>query len=963
MMNRSRVRSVVSLLLLGAMLAVAPTAFAQRTTTGTVIGKIVDSSGAVLPGVTVTLTSPEALGQFTGVTDGQGAYRVTNLPPATYDVRAELSGFQTVIRKAPVRLNAVTEVDFSLSVGTVAETVNVTAETPIVDPERAGLSVNINNQALTTVPVTTNRRFQDAWLVVPGVSVNPATQELTGSERRTSLDGADVTDPYGGDIFAVNLNYDAIQDVEVKALGAEASDGSSMVGQYMNIVTKSGGNQFHGSAALFVIPQSFNGSNVQGIPANRRKDYQPDLTLGGPIVRDRIWFFSAYRRVQTDQTFNNTVVPVQRRGNLWFGKVTTQVRTNHRLQVSLQYDRTIQANAIFRGTVAPNRNLGLLTSTTTAGISGSSPQINGASALGTLVKGGPLASFNYNWVASSAKVFQFVGSFMVNKPNDLQPNDGQPIVPTKIIQSNPTGDILGSLTTIAQEGGFGGTDTSHRSMIYLSPSMTFFVNDKLGSHEFRGGADLYPSIANRTSSNLAPVEYYFRPPGTTGSADVLFERDVLRAFDGGTSVANNAYEHHYGAYFQDRWKPSSRVAVKAGVRIETTSVFTDDRQKVLGALLPPALPTNTADREFHQNVAMPNFGISLDAGRYGVFRGTAQRSYEWLDLGGGDGTSHAPNVLATDIFRASPRTSPTLNQALPGGFPLGVAFGDMKDGSILNGRTYVNEFSGAWEHKLPHTSSISTTLLWRRNWDYQSGDDLNVIRDPKTGLLVGRPFPDYDAVINTYNPNYTWQQNRSLQLLYTKAFAGRWGVNANYSYILSSTIRTRWNDTRDELQFYGISPADVLSERTSPRHHARFSGFVKLPYDITTSLFYSYSQGSRFNVMTGDFPLNATAPRVVLSNGRAVSDTQFFNVAYPLARKNDVNMLKGDDANLVNLRVQKSIPIGGGHKVELSADVFNLFNVAAATDFLSKDIRSSLFAQPTNYVPARVAQLGIRTTF
>ena len=84
--------------------------------------------------------------------------------------------------------------------------------------------------------------------------------------------------------------------------------------------------------------------------------------------------------------------------------------------------------------------------------------------------------------------------------------------------------------------------------------------------------------------------------GTTGSADVLFERDILRGFDGGTTVANNAYEHYYGAYFQDRWKPSARVAVKAGVRLETTSVFTDDRQKVLGALLPPALPTNTSDR-------------------------------------------------------------------------------------------------------------------------------------------------------------------------------------------------------------------------------------------------------------------------------------------------------------------------------------------------------------------------------
>src|SRR5436309_9013197 len=209
------------------------TASAQRATTVTVTGKVVDASGAVLPGATISLHSPEVLGQFTAVTDSTGTFRVGNLPPATYDVRAELAGFQSVIQKAIVRLNAVVDIDFTLGIGSVAETVTVTGESPIVDPERAGLSVNINNQALTSVPVTTNRRLQDAWLVVPGVAINPATQELTGSERRTSMDGADVTDPYGGDIFAVNLNYDAIQDVEVKALGAEAADGSSMVGQYM----------------------------------------------------------------------------------------------------------------------------------------------------------------------------------------------------------------------------------------------------------------------------------------------------------------------------------------------------------------------------------------------------------------------------------------------------------------------------------------------------------------------------------------------------------------------------------------------------------------------------------------------------------------------------------------------------------------------------------------------------------
>jgi hypothetical protein len=812
--------------------------------------------------------------------------------------------------------------------------------------------------------VTTNRRFQDAWLVVPGVAINPATLELTGSERRTSMDGADVTDPYGGDIFSVNLNYDAVQEVEVKALGAEAADGSSMVGQFMNIVTKSGGNDLHGSAAFFMIPQSFNTSNVTGVAANQRKDYQPDMTLGGPILRDRIWFFGSYRRVQRDQTFNNAPVPVNNRGNLWFGKVTTQLNNNQRLQVSVQYDRVIQENAVIRGLVAPGRTIG--STTVGVGTNGSTTngppmQIADPSAFGTLVKGGPLASFNYNWVMSSHRVFQLVGSFMFNKPNDYQPNGGAALIPTKVIQSNPTGNILGSLTTIAQEGGFGAIDTSHRSMIYLSPSMTVTAN-RLGSHEFRGGADLYPNIENQTSTQAAPVEWYFRPPGTTGSQDVLFERDTLRSIDGSSSsVSNKAYERAYAAYFQDRWKPSSKISIKAGVRVENNRIFTQDRQKILSALLAPGVPTNTADEEFHQWVTMPNFGIAFNADKWGVFRGTANRGYEWLDLGGGDGTSHQPYVLATDIARANPRTSGTLNQLLPGGFPIGLNFGGTADDSIHNGRTYVNEFSGSWEHRLPRSSSFTTTLVLRRNWDYQSGDDLNVIRDPLTGSLIGRPFPQYDTIRDTYNPNYTWQEQRSLQFLYTRNFIGGWGMNANYSYIMASTFRTRWNPTSDQLQFYGISPEDVTSERTAPRNHGRVSTFVRLPFDMTFSAFYIYTGPNRLNVMTGIAVLNATAPSVTLSNGRVVSDP-FFNVAFPRARKNDVDMITADDSHLVNIRLAKEIAFGA-RRLTVSGDVFNLFNVGAATGFLSADSRSLNFAVPTNYVPARVGQVGLRMTF
>ena len=115
----------------------------------------------------------------------------------------------------------------------------------------------------------------------------------------------------------------------------------------------------------------------------------------------------------------------------------------------------------------------------------------------------------------------------------------------------------------------------------------------------------------------------------------------------------------------------------------------------------------------------------------------------------------------------------------------------------------MNEFSGSWEHQLPHSSSFNTTFVWRRTWDYQSGDDLNVIRDPTTGALLGRPFPQYDTIRNTYNPNYTWQEQRSLQFLYTRNFVGRLGHErqllvhhrVDVPHALESDLATRCSST------------------------------------------------------------------------------------------------------------------------------------------------------------------------
>jgi len=130
---------------------------------------------------------------------------------------------------------------------------------------------------------------------------------------------------------------------------------------------------------------------------------------------------------------------------------------------------------------------------------------------------------------------------------------------------------------------------------------------------------------------------------------------------------------------------------------------------------------------------------------------------------------------------------------------------------------------------------------------------------------------------------------------------------------------------------------------------------VKLPFETTFSAFYIYTGANRFDVLTGNFALNATAPTVTLSNGRVVSDTTFFNVAYPLARRYDVNMLTADDSHLLNIRLSKDLTLPGGRKVALSGDIFNLFNVGAATSVLSADSRSSNFRRADQFTSPRVS--------
>ena len=322
-----------------------------------------------------------------------------------------------------------------------------------------------------------------------------------------------------------------------------------------------------------------------------------------------------------------------------------------------------------------------------------------------------------------------------------------------MIQTNAANNIAGSLTTIAQEGSFGVIDNSDRSMLYLYPSFSFAVS-RWGSHDFKAGAELYPFLRNKTSRDITPLEFYYRPPGTTGAADVLFERDTFRTNGGGTDVSQRGVrDTSTAATSRIAGSRGSNISIKAGFRVDSNRIYTKDREKVLGPALPAGFPTVTADKEFSQTTFAPNFGVAWDIGTLG--RHSRHRRPLLRVARPRRRRRHVASALRRRHRRGalvSPRTvAPMLNQALPGAFPLGVNYG------FENKKTYTNEFSAGWEKQLPNSSSVGRDVHAQAHLGFPGRRRReHHPRSGRPGAFLGRPFPDFDAVLRTYAPNYSY---------------------------------------------------------------------------------------------------------------------------------------------------------------------------------------------------------------
>ena len=381
MIRSGRLASLLAI----ALLLVPALGIAQsQATTGVIEGTVSDPTGAPVPGATVVVKNTATNLERTLATDADGRFRALLLPVGPYRMTVSLAGFATLVREG-IALTVGQSANFALTlkVSSVQEEIVVQADSPVIETTRAEGSTRINQSEIKGLP-NNGRNFLDFTKLTPGVSIvqGPDGDELTingqkGIYNNVSVDGADFNNPFfgeqrGGQRPAFTFNLDAVQEVVVVAQGANAEFGRSN-GGFVNVVTKSGTNDVHGTLhayfkddALASAPKNKDGSEADSYPFSQQ---QYGFTLGGPIVKDKAFYFVALDYQNGDSTKQNNPSRIEQRvvdyfagigssgengsitrtndARVFLGKIDWQLSPKHLATIRYNYTWAEQQNGTF----------------------------------------------------------------------------------------------------------------------------------------------------------------------------------------------------------------------------------------------------------------------------------------------------------------------------------------------------------------------------------------------------------------------------------------------------------------------------------------------------------------------------------------------------------------------------------------------------------------------------------------
>jgi hypothetical protein len=943
-------------LLIAAMtVAVAAPAYAQgggASSTGTIQGRVTDAQGAVLPGVTITATSPSMIGQQTTVTSETGNYRFPAVPPGTYTLSYEMAGFNGVKREGiSITLGFTANVNVELALATLQETVTVTGDSPVIDTSATRVQQNFKLDQLESIP-----NGRDMWsllAVTPGVSM---TRIDVGGNRagtqtgytaygfsgqvRVLIEGINTTEGTGAAGFY--FDYASLEEAFFGTQGQSAEMPNP--GVQSQFIAKSGSNQFSGEYYLDWYNNSLQGSNIpdaviaRGIRAHSNEMtnyYDTAINVGGPIKKDKVWWHFTYREqenqvqqpsFQFDKTFNT---------KLWnpVAKVTYQLNQNHKLIGYYQWGQKQQ----------PNRLLGCCGS-----YSYPDPGVTSAQDSGSWVYKGEWNGTISDKLYVEARYgdFGYYFPLLANSNTDYFFRD--------------TG--LQTLT---------GTERRwqiDRDRKQWTGAATYFLDTGIGSHTFKFGGELLKERAweGFEQKSGGHIEHIY---ANNVSSSVVFDFPTASGTVGSLGAHNDLLSlsalDASGAFVNDTWSVG-RATLNLGFRYDRYHGWLPEQQQLGGTIGPETIPAQSfPETHFYTwHSAAPRLGFVYDLTGDGRSVIKANYGLYWHNPGVGAASSANPNQAEktatwswNDIngdrrFQLGEQVARTA-QALAGAVSIDP---DIK-------QPFTHELGVFFEHQLAETIGA------RAGFVYKTEDDLFGQFVPGRSVLndaysVPFPFTDIgvDGIrgtaddnvitlhglptalqtqfpINQVVMNIPGRESRykTVEASLTKRYSNRWSVQVGTGYT--------W--TRDFIESVANSFPQTpdrpgINDRTG--WGLKATGTYEAAYGIKISPVLRHQSGVNF-------------ARQISVPGTAGAA---FGLVYPASTiyADDPNENREDNIWVFDVRAEKTFNLIGRTRIRGFIDFFNITN-SHASETITRTTGAN-YLRPANILAPFTTRLGFR---
>jgi outer membrane receptor protein involved in Fe transport len=924
----------------------ARTLSAQETISyGTISGQVTDAQGAVVPGATATAWQIDTNLSRETVTDREGRFRFPYLRVGRYQVVVRLVGFANVSRNVTVTVGSAFELPLMLTVAGLDTSLTVSAEATVLEAARSQIASTVSQEEVMDVPLN-GRNFLDLALLVPGVSpTNTGSTQLfaetsavlgqglsIGSQRNLSnnfiVDGLSANDDAAG-FSGIPYGVDAVDQFQVVTSGGQAELGRSL-GGYVNIVTKSGTNTPHGDLYGYFRDDRFNGRNALSRTKLPMSQQQYGASMGGPLVRDRTFYFSNFEERRLDQTGLVTIAPDN--VNVINARLAAMNYTGLPVSTGIYANPVHSANVLgkvdhqfsVRDQVSVRYSLYNVTSSNSRGVGG----LNAPSGSAGLDNIDQAVAVGNTLTLSTRTVMETRAQFAYS---DLQAPSTDPV--------GPTVNIAG----VAVFGAFQSSPTLRVNKLY---QVVNNLSHQRGAHALRAGVDfLYndDTIANpgarRGSYAFSSLANFLA--GTYNNAG------FTQAF-GETTIAQQ--NPNVGVYAQDEWKVNPSLTVNAGLRydlqfLETIATDTNNISPRLGLAWSPSASGRTIVRGsvglFYDRVPLRAVANALlSAGN-----STDLTKIRRVSIGLSptqDGAPAFPNILSASVSTVALVNLTTM------------------DPNMTNG--YTRQGSVEVEQQLGPQGTVSVGYQYSRGANLIMAVNQNVPTCVAAGSNNGcRPNPNY-ANNSRYSPAAS-SRYHGLHVSLVQRPA-RWG-HYRVSYTLSKSLdNVGQNFFSSPIDAFDLSK-DWGRSDNDQRHRLVVSGAINTSTDPAetpwerlthgfqvTGMLQSYSS-LPFNITSGVATVQGTA-------GRPIVNGEFI----------ERNAGIGSDFFTLNVRVSRSFRIVGSARVEAAAEAFNLTNRRNA---ITRNTNFGSGTYPTNAVAGfgdvtavgdpRTLQLAIRVGF